>query len=45
MLLDKELNPGQYSLVYNARGVASDVYFFRLSALGYIETKKMLISK
>lgn len=44
-LVDGELNPGEHSVVYDAKGLPSGVYFYRLSAGSFTETKKMLITK
>lgn len=44
-LVDGELHPGEHSVVFDARGLTSDVYFYQLRAAGFIQTKKMLISK
>ncbi len=44
-LVDGELNAGKHSVVFNAQGMPSGVYFYRLRAAGFIQTKKMLISK
>lgn len=44
-LVDGELNAGENSVVFSAQGLPSGVYFYRLRAAGFIQTKKMLISK
>jgi len=45
-LVDGELNLGVHSVVFNARGLASGVYFYQLIAAGgFIEAKKMFIIK
>jgi hypothetical protein len=44
-LVDGELSPGEHSVVYNAQGLASGVYFYQIRAAGFIQTRKMLISK
>jgi hypothetical protein len=44
-LVDGELNPGEYTVVLDAKSLASGVYIYQLSAGGFIQTKKMLISK
>lgn len=44
-LVDKEQKPGYYSVVFNAAGLASGVYFYRLNAANFTETKKLLLIK
>ncbi len=44
-LVNEELNSGEHLVDYNAKGLPSGVYFYRLSVGGFIETKKMLITK
>jgi hypothetical protein len=44
-LVDEYKHSGNYSVVFNASGFASGVYFYKLSALGFSETKKMLLIK
>jgi hypothetical protein len=45
VLLDKELTTGTYKVEWNATGLPSGVYFYRLQADSFIETKKMLLLK
>ncbi|MBI5463924.1 MAG: T9SS type A sorting domain-containing protein, partial [Ignavibacteriales bacterium] len=40
-----ELNAGEHTVVLEAKSLASGVYFYQLRAAGFIQTKKMLISK
>ena len=42
-LVDEELSPGTYTAEWNASGVASGVYFYRLKAGDFVETKKLLL--
>lgn len=44
-LVNGELQAGEHSVVFNVQGLPSGVYFYRLRAAGFIQTKKMLISK
>jgi choice-of-anchor B domain-containing protein len=52
-LLGREINtiannmmePGTYSVTWDASGVASGVYYYRLSAGEFSETKKLIIAK
>jgi hypothetical protein len=39
------MNAGSYSIVWNGENYASGVYFYRLQAGDYIETKKMVLLK
>jgi hypothetical protein len=43
ILLSKELAAGKYSLQWNAAGLASGVYFYRLHAREFVETKKLIL--
>ncbi len=44
-LVEGELNPGELSVVLDAKSLASGVYFYQLRAGIFIQTKKMLIIK
>ena len=44
-LLDRYLQPGTHEVVWNADKVASGVFFYRLTAGGMTETKRMLLIK
>lgn len=44
-LVDARQTPGEHSVVFDSRGLASGVYFFELSAGGYVTVKKMLLLK
>ncbi|GEM_PF-4065960 len=44
-LVNEALNPGEHSVVLDATGLPSGVYFYQLRAAGFIQTKKMLITK
>jgi hypothetical protein len=43
VLIDEELSPGRYSADFDAVNVSSGVYFYRISAGDFIETKKMIL--
>jgi hypothetical protein len=43
-LIDKDMNPGAYSVDFNA-GLSSGVYFYTLKAGNFSSTKKMVILK
>jgi hypothetical protein len=45
VLVDGEKERGIHSVVFNARGVSSGVYFYRLRAGGAALTKKMIVQK
>jgi hypothetical protein len=44
-LIDSRLQPGTYSAVWNAQNMPSGVYFYRLKAGQFTETKKLLLQK
>lgn len=50
ILVDEEKNPGTYELEFSShsggvRNLPSGVYFYRLQANSFVETKKMLLVK
>ncbi|MFH1197473.1 MAG: T9SS type A sorting domain-containing protein [bacterium] len=44
-LVNKEQKPGYYSIEFNASGLASGIYFYKLAAGNFIATKKLLLLK
>ncbi|MBI2428226.1 MAG: T9SS type A sorting domain-containing protein [Ignavibacteriales bacterium] len=44
-LVHEQLNQGNYSLQLNASALASGVYFYRLDAGNFVQTKKLLLQK
>ncbi|MFA4839399.1 MAG: carboxypeptidase regulatory-like domain-containing protein [Bacteroidales bacterium] len=44
-LVNKELNPGEHSVVYDARRLSSGVYFYRLTTPTFSQTKAMEVVK
>jgi len=51
ILVNEELHPGKYSVIFDAERLASGVYFYRLSAFStsggssFIQTKRMVLIK
>jgi hypothetical protein len=44
-LVDENLPPGSYSTVFNASGLASGVYIYRLRAGSFVQQRRMLLLK
>ncbi|UCE19406.1 MAG: T9SS type A sorting domain-containing protein, partial [Gemmatimonadota bacterium] len=44
-LVDKVVEPGHYSVTWDASDVASGVYFYRLDAGEYSATRRMVLMK
>lgn len=44
-LVDSEMDPGNYSIQFDASSYASGIYFYQLRAADFIQTKKMLVLK
>jgi len=44
-LISGELSPGTYSIPWDASGVASGMYFYRLQAGDFVETRRLLLLK
>jgi hypothetical protein len=45
MLVDRELDPGVHSVTFNAGGLASGVYFYRIEAGPFSDVKKLVLLK
>ncbi|MEO8168446.1 MAG: T9SS type A sorting domain-containing protein, partial [bacterium] len=42
-LVNEEITPGSYERVFNAEGLASGVYLYRLQAGSFVQTRKLLL--
>lgn len=42
-IVNREQNPGKYSVDFKADGIPSGVYFYRLTTKGFTETRKMVL--
>ncbi len=45
VFIDEEKPTGNYEVEFNASELSSGVYFYRLQAGSYIETKKLILMK
>ena len=45
LLGNEELEPGTYEVDFNGANLPSGIYFYRLSAGDYLETKTMVLVK
>ena len=44
-LVDKRMEAGYHSVVFDARSLASGMYIYRIQAGSYVSTKKMMLIK
>ncbi len=44
-LVDKALGPGAYKVVFDAEDLPSGVYFYRIEAEAFVQTKKLILLK
>ena len=45
MLVNEHKAPGSYEVSFDASGLSSGVYFYRLKANGFVDTKKLVVLK
>jgi len=45
ILVNENLNPGQYEFTFNGSDLNSGTYFYKLTAGSFTQTKKMLLVK
>jgi len=45
ILVNEELNPGQYQVDFNGANYPSGIYYYRLTADDFTETRKMVLVK
>ena len=45
LLINEELQAGEYDIEFNGEGLTSGVYFYQLRSGSFIQTKKMLMIK
>jgi len=45
LLVNETKTVGTYDAVWNAKGLPSGIYFYRLQAGDFVETKKMILMK
>jgi hypothetical protein len=43
LLVDEMKQPGTYIATWDASGLSSGVYFYRLQSGGFVETKRMIL--
>ncbi|MBI1803524.1 MAG: T9SS type A sorting domain-containing protein [Ignavibacteria bacterium] len=44
-IVNEELSPGDYLRTWNASNVPSGVYYYRMTAGSFVQTRKMLLTK
>ena len=43
ILLEKQMSPGRYSYIWNAKNIASGIYFYRLNAGEFSKVRKIIL--
>lgn len=44
-LVDKEMSPGEYTIQVHGEGLGSGIYFYRMSASGFVQTRRFIVLK
>jgi hypothetical protein len=44
-LVNEEMMPGRYEKTFDGTGLASGVYFYRLHTNGFVQNRKMILTK
>jgi hypothetical protein len=44
-LIDKQQNPGTYIVIWDAKSASSGIYFCRITAGSFTDTKRMVLNK
>ena len=45
LLVDEPMDPGRRYVEFNGRGLASGVYYYRLTAGSFVETRRMMLMR
>ena len=45
ILVNKEQEPGNYEVQFNAKNLSSGIYYYRITAGDYMKTMKMILLK
>ena len=45
LLVNADLKPGSYEISFDASGLSSGVYFYKISAGNFTDVKKMILVK